>query len=541
MDAEYQKMIRDKYGVLESSSEKAIYSAILNLENSDGTVVFGNANTTTVKILEDISKRRNLPFVVNPSAYALRKFLSENNIKNLNAISNITGLAEKNKDTYKQIITIALKPVQDSAGGTVLRQAYEMVLRDRALDAVYNSHKIFRGTPEGGPSYAERVYNLKNEYPGIEEVYPLLSISGLRVAYQKGNKTGIKTLKLATKRPSSNYIERLREDYEALANPAKNAFNIPYAEKEKIAKLISMLPMVISLSTGISAKGEHALWKVVPDNGILALKNQAVKEAKQDGKIPGNVLNAYLVVFASQNAISNFTLRNRYKNYVADGTFKKMGLGNQSIVGEETVEKSGALVFSTDFAGNRVYSIKQTKKSEIEKLVKIQPNTVFLFNGTTNPDYRYANSASIVGIMNQLTAEYPNVLPIRTFGNLYGADSLSDATYDANVQMIDEDIARVESYLDGISGNVTVIMPELGLGQTMIGASDYRKLPPNALMAKAPKTFLYLSQQLLGRFGIQNINSDSEVVMQEAGPADATFVTDAMVLEVINQRLCFKL
>jgi hypothetical protein len=60
-------------------------------------------------------------------------------------------------------------------------------------------------------------------------------------------------------------------------------------------------------------------------------------------------------------------------------------------------------------------------------------------------------------------------------------------------------------------------------------------------MAKAPKTFLYLSQQLAKRFGIQNINSDSEVAFEKVGPADATYVTDAMVLEVINQRLCFKL
>jgi len=543
INKEYQQIIRDKYGVLEASSEKAMYSEILNLESSDGTVVIGNANSTSVKILEDVAKRRNIPFIVNPSAFALRKFLSENNIRNLNISNNVATISEKNKEIYKQILSIALKPIKDSAGGTVLRQAYEMVLRDKALDAVYNSYKIFRGSPENGPSYAERVYDLKNKYPGIDEAYPLLGTSGLRIAYQKGNKTGIKTLKLATKRPSSNYIERLREDYEALSNPAKNMFNISYSDKEEIAKLMSMLPMVISLSTGISAKGEHALWKVVPDNSILALKKEAVKTATKEGKIPNNVLSAYLIGFASQNAISNFTLRNRYKNYIAPDVFTKMGLEKPTglLDDESAVSSGGAITFSTNSSGNRVYTIKNTKPADIEKLVKIQPGTVFLFNGTTNPDYKLANIGNTVGVMNHLAVKYPNVLPIRTFGNMYSAaDSLSDATYEANVQMINEDIARIEEYLRTIPGNTSVIMPELGLGQGMLGASDFRKIPPNALMAKAPKTFLYLSQQLLGHFGIDNINSDSEVVTQEAGPADATFVTDAMVLEVINQRLCFK-
>ena len=544
VEADYQKIIREMYGVQESSSEKAIYSSILNLESSDGTVVIGNANSKTVKILEDVAKRRNIPIIINPSAFTLRKFLSENNIRNLNISNNVATISEKNKEIYKQILTIALKPSQNNTGGTVLRQAYEMVLRDKALDAIYNSYKIFQGTPEGGLSYAEKVYALKNKYPGIDEVYPLLSTSGLRIAYQKGNKTGIKTLKLATKRPSANYIERLREDYEALSNPAKNMFNIPYSDKEEIAKLIGMLPMVISLSTGISAKGEHALWKVVPDNSILGLKKEAVKAATKQGKIPDNVLRAALIAFAAENSIERFSLRNRYRKYIVSEVFNKMGLSESTkdLIDDATKTEKAPITFSTDYSGNRVYSIKDSNDhTKISKFVKIQPQTVFLYNGTTNSDARMANPKSVAGIMSMVALEQPNVLPIRTFGDKYMANnSLTDDTYAANVQMIDEDIARIEDYLGTISGNVTVIMPELGLGQGMLGASDFRKIPPNALMAKAPKTFLYLSQQLLGRFGLYNTNSDSEVVTKEAGPADATFVTDAMVLEVINQRLCFK-
>jgi len=544
VDQAYNDMIAGQYN-LTAVDEKQIKIDILNLERSNGTVIFGNVNNVSVKILEEVAAKRNIPIILNPSAFILRKFLSENNVTKLHIVNNITNVSDKNKETYKNILTLALKPVAASAGGTILRQAYEQVLRDKALDSVYNNYKIFRGTPDGGLSYAEIVYNLKNDYPGIEEAYPLLSTEGLRIAQEKGNKTGFKTLKLATKRPSQNYLERLREDYDNLSNPARNTFNIPYVEKERIARIISMLPMVISLSTGISAKGEHALWQAVPDSSILPLKKQAASAAMVDGVLPNNVLDSYLRAFQMQNNKSRYVLRSRYRNYTTSGVFRKM-TASESVPSAEDPSKqptgSVAITFATDPLGNRVYDIKKTEPSEIEKLVRIQPNNIFLFNGSTNPDFRFANGRNVAGIMNSLAIKYPNVLPVRTFNMQYTSnDSLSDETYGDNIKMIDEDLDKVQAYIDTLSEESTVMMPGLGLGQTLLGASDFKKISPNAVMAKAPKTFLYLSQQLAKRFGIQNINSDSEVAFEKVGPADATYVTDAMVLEVINQRLCFKL
>ena len=540
------KYLETQYGITMAGSDNSSYVSALNVEQSDAVVIYGPTNSIYAKNIIGVAEKRNIPHIINPSALILRKFLSENDVQTLNVVGTPAALSDKNKEIYSDIFKAVLTPSSETRGAALLRQAYETVLRDMALDAVYNDYKIFRGTPEGGPSYAERIFNLKNEYPGIEEMYPLLSNSGLRISVPKGNAKGIKTLKLATGRPSENLLERLREDYEALSNPAANRFNIPYVEKEKIAKLVSMMPMVISLSTGISAKGENALWQVVPDKSILALKKQAFdavnsSKSKETIEIPDNVLKAYLAAFTQANGKSSYLLRTRYKNLMVDGTFKKMG--SEGIEAQPAIASS-AIKFETDTLGNRVYDILQAKPAEIEKLVKIQPTTIFLFNGSTNPDWLNANASNKAGIMNALLTKYPNVIPIRTFNMLYSSESaFNDENYAENIAMIDADFEAVRNYRSALYDqnlNASIVIPSLGLGQTLIGASDFKKGIPNSLTAKGVKTFLYLSEKMQ-EFGLTNVNSDAETIIDQAGITDASKITDAMVLDIINQRMCFKL
>lgn len=538
--------LENQYGIKATQSDSTSYASTLNVEQSNAVVIYGPTNSIYAKNIINVAEKRNIPHIINPNALTLRKFLSENDVETLNVVGTPAALSDKNKEIYSDIFKAVLTPSSETRGAALLRQAYETVLRDMALDAVYNDYKIFRGTPEGGPSYAERIFNLKNQYPGIEEMYPLLSNSGLRIAVPKGNAKGVKTLKLATGRPSENLLERLREDYEALANPAANRFNIPYVEKEKIAKLMSMMPMVISLSTGISAKGENALWQVVPDKAILALKKQAFdavnkSTSKQTVEIPDNVLKAYLAAFIQANAKTNYLLRTRYKNLMVDGTFKKMGT---EVTNAGVPIASTAIKFETDVLGNRVYDILQAKPAEIEKLVKIQPTTIFLFNGSTNPDWLNANASNKAGIMNALLTKYPNVIPIRTFNMLYSSESaFNDDNYAENIAMIDADFEAVSNYRSALYDqnlSATIVMPALGLGQTLIGASDFKKGVPNSLTAKGVKTFLYLSEKMQ-EFNLTNVNSDAETIIDQAGISDASKITDAMVLDIINQRMCFKL
>ena len=541
------KYLDSQYGIKITQSDNASYAGALNVEQSDAVVIYGPTNSVYARNVISVAEKRNIPHIINPNALTLRKFLSENDVETLNVVGTPAELTNKNKEIYSDIFKAVLTPSSEARGAALLRQAYETVLRDMALDAVYNAYKIFKGTPEGGPSYAERVFNLKNEYPGIEEMYPLLSNSGLRIAVPKGSPAGIKTLKLATGRPSENLLERLREDYEALANPAANRFNIPYVEKEKIAKLMSMMPMVISISTGISAKGENALWQVVPDKSILPLKQKAFdavnkSTSKQKIEIPTNVLDAYLSAFGQANSKANYLMRTRHKDLMVEGTFKTMGLkSNESQPSQESL---AIINFQTDTLGNRVYDLIQIKSDQIAKIIKIQPNTVFLFNGSTNPDWTDANASNKAGILGKLLVDFPNVIPIRTFNMKYSSESaFTDENYAENVAMIDEDFAKLAEYIAKLSDqniDASIVMPALGLGQTLIGASDFKKGLPNSLTAKGVKTFLYLSQKMQ-EFGLTNVNSDAETIIDQAGVSDASKITDAMVLDIINQRMCFKL
>jgi hypothetical protein len=109
--------------------------------------------------------------------------------------------------------------------------------------------------------------------------------------------------------------------------------------------------------------------------------------------------------------------------------------------------------------------------------------------------------------------------------------------------MIDADFEAVSNYRSALYDqnlSATIVMPALGLGQTLIGASDFKKGVPNSLTAKCIKTFLYLSEKMQ-EFNLTNVNSDAETIIDQAGISDASKITDAMVLDIINQRMCFKL
>jgi len=69
----------------------------------------------------------------------------------------------------------------------------------------------------------------------------------------------------------------------------------------------------------------------------------------------------------------------------------------------------------------------------------------------------------------------------------------TDVEYEQNCKLIDEDIQRVKDYAQE-KGYISVIFPQMGIGT---GLADMQR--------KCPKTFLYLSLQLLENFSFNNI------------------------------------
>jgi len=114
--------LAEKYGVKEITAEEQdkyaegktdAYTARteMNTLNSDGTAYFATSADSAGKIAtERYAKKHSKPFILNPTAEQLRKFLADNNIKTLNVAGNRgSKLTAQEKTNIKNILTTALK------------------------------------------------------------------------------------------------------------------------------------------------------------------------------------------------------------------------------------------------------------------------------------------------------------------------------------------------------------------------------------------------------------------------------------------------
>jgi hypothetical protein len=223
---------------------------------------------------------------------------------------------------------------------------------------------------------------------------------------------------------------------------------------------------------------------------------------------------------------------------MVDGTFNKMGAQTNS---KATGIKESAVTFS---AGNK-YSINNLVSADIKKVFASQEEgNIFLYNGTTNPAWSLSTFNNVVGILNDVGTD--NLIPMRTYNMVYNNDaSFTDASYDTNVMMINEDIARIKNKIQELVDkgvrreSIRIFTPKTGLGQGMIGASDFTGGAMNKIKAKGTKTFLYLSEAL-AQLGVVNTNSDTVLKTDKPDVTPALNITDDMVLDIIEQRTCFK-
>ena len=505
----------------------------LNIELADACVIYGVADAAKTKRAIEIINSRKIPYLLNPSAQQLRTFLSQGAHKKVNIISAAAATANELEQLNK-VLGPALIPAEKE-GAAAMREVYEEILRDRALDQVFNISKLFRGIPNGEASYAMQFEALKLKYPALQEMYPLVDL--LRAsAIGKGLFSGANVLILKTRRPSKPLKEKLYQNFKELSNPTSIRLNIPYQEKEAIAKFFSRLPTVVLLATGISGKGENALWQFVDKGNLNPVLEEAVQAAS--GKTKKNIIREYITRFQQANSKSSFKSRRQFRSYMVDGTFNKMGAQTNS---KATGIKESAVTFS---AGNK-YSINNLVTADLKKVFASQEEgNIFLYNGTTNPAWSLSTFNNVAGILNDVGTD--NLIPMRTYNMVYNNDaSFTDASYDTNVMMINEDIARIKNKIQELVDkgvrreSIRIFTPKTGLGQGMIGASDFTGGAMNKIKAKGTKTFLYLSEAL-AQLGVVNTNSDTVLKTDEPDVKSAVNITDDMVLDIIEQRTCFK-
>jgi len=170
------KSLAEKYGIKEITAEEQnkyatgktdAYTARteMNTLNSDGTVYFAtNADSAGKIATERYAKKHSKPFILNPTAEQLRKFLADNNIKTLNVAGNRgSKLTTQQKTNIKKILTTALKaPTQPAATISESFEKFKGEGFDLAPnDTIKNNINIFF------PSYSRKGIKTKSTHRGL--------------------------------------------------------------------------------------------------------------------------------------------------------------------------------------------------------------------------------------------------------------------------------------------------------------------------------------------------------------------------------------
>jgi len=97
------------YGIVEHSSEGYAPRTILNVRNSDGTVIFGNENSPGCKLTINTCIKFRKPYVINPSKLTLIDWINKKYIRTLNVAGNressFPGLYERVKNFLVMVLT----------------------------------------------------------------------------------------------------------------------------------------------------------------------------------------------------------------------------------------------------------------------------------------------------------------------------------------------------------------------------------------------------------------------------------------------------
>lgn len=98
-----------EFGLVECEEEGYPARTLKNIEDSDGTIVFGNLLSPGSKLTCSDCSALDKPYTCNPTVEDMIGFIRDNNITVLNIAGNRgSRLSEENRIKYTQIITKAL-------------------------------------------------------------------------------------------------------------------------------------------------------------------------------------------------------------------------------------------------------------------------------------------------------------------------------------------------------------------------------------------------------------------------------------------------
>ena len=274
-------------------------------------LTFSSVNASGFYEFVNFTMERELQRVNNPKELVQKTLQFEQKVKDLN--DKFSKPDTMTEERFKTLIN---------------ERAYEEILRDKALEKIYNFTYLFNGSN----SYAAQFINIKNQYPELSKRYDL--IADLVVASStkkitsdtkklKGQKEQFKNLSLRDNRTSKDKFEIYEANMRELTDSSTNLIEIKTEkdrlENERLVEFFKMLPYISLLQSGFDTTNSLSFIKAMPQDEVAQIMQRAINNTE----ITESLLEDFTTKFNAQNAMSNVSSRKRLKNYAPLGTLSK--------------------------------------------------------------------------------------------------------------------------------------------------------------------------------------------------------------------------
>lgn len=194
---------------------------------------------------------------------------------------------------------------------------YEEILRDQALDNIYNNWKLFKSHQ----TMADKLFEIKDMHPGLEGRYNIvrdLIMSQLDEVNELKEVIGsFKNIVLRDNRVPNENMDIYEQNVRELADIGVPSV-LDQSENQRIAEFFTMLPQVGLLQSGLDTKTGLSFMRAMPMDGIAEMIKAVTPYYEKILDNPTKArqfLNAYNEKFKNVNAYNNVQVRRRFKNY----------------------------------------------------------------------------------------------------------------------------------------------------------------------------------------------------------------------------------
>jgi hypothetical protein len=403
---------------------------------------------------------------------------------------------------------------QDTYDNRKMATLYEMWLRDKALDNVYNGWKLF----ESKDSYADQFFRIFDEFPELSEKYSIMKSLTLSSTAKPG-RPGYTNLRLSDTMLDGDKLNVFHENLLALANPTEQ--KVANAEDNaRISAFFERFSTVAFLQSGINTKSSFSMVRMVPQDKYLRLMKNPVDQYTKD--INDTILQDYYNKFVQENGLANRAKRIRYKNYVSLMSLKS------SMKKQSEVQASASAITPYDETSDQFSSVLLGKgvigQNAATKLMQDNLDSYFVYSGAT-----IAQGSDIQEDFIFNSSPMGNKFPIPTRKKYTGADQHYQDVIVNGVATIDPKFKElidqaIVSLLEIKASDKKLVFHKEGYGQYLL--SEVKGKFPGA------QSFVYLSQQLFDNFGFVNPNfsatKSGKKVIQAAQPISDDLVRDFM-------------